>query len=236
MTEQHPTSLWDRALTLVLTAAAVAVAALLIRREFFPPTPQRLATYAEDWRDDLPMTRVFGNPEAQVIIVAFSDLECPFCRNFHHSMRTALARHPDKVGFVFVHFPLPVHTQALEAARAAECAAAVGHFGEALDYIFANQDSLGKRDWTWFAEGAGVTDASTFDECMAVTTTPEQVQLGLTLGAARGIRGTPTVYLNGWRYGGTPMDVDFQRAVDELVAGRKPYDDFPTSAINAQNR
>lgn len=230
-------SLWDKALTAILVLAAVAIAVVLVQRQFLAQPlarEARIAAYDADWRAALPAGRSVGNPAAPVRVVVFSDLQCPFCRRFHTSLTAALNKYPDSVSYSFVHFPLGGHEYAFGAAQVAECASLSGRFSSALDFIFANQDSLGARELSWFAEGAGIADSAGWAQCMADTTNHRLIHRGLAQGARMAVIGTPVVFLNGWRYPGTPNGVDFARAVDALLAGQTPYPDFPAFAIRAE--
>lgn len=228
--------MWDRVSTGLITTAALVIAAALVRREFFagPTSAPTGATYLREWRDILPATRlVAGTQEAPVTIVEFTDFECPACKMFHSTIRTVLAKYSEKVSFSVVHFPLSAHKSAARAARASECAYTVGKFAEAIDLLFANQDSLSRADWPWFTARIPDEHRVEFDHCMADSATPLKISEGIDAGARLGLRGTPVVLLNGWRYPGAPPDTEFVRAVDDLVAGRKPYPRFPASSIRA---
>jgi protein-disulfide isomerase len=138
------------------------------------------------------------------------------------------------VSYSFIHYPLNGHTQARADAYAAYWANGDGRFEDAVNFILGHQDSLGKRPWEWFANGAGVRNANSFNRCMADSlTTPAAVRSGIELGKKIGVVGTPTVILNGWRYAGVPSDTELARAVDDLLAGRKPYKGFPAKALRA---
>jgi protein-disulfide isomerase len=227
--------LWDKVLSGVLGLAAAVMAVVLIHREFFAVAPgglpSRVSSYVSEWRHYTAAGRTMGDSQAPITILAFSDLQCPFCARFHAAVRRVQQKYPDRVRYSFVHYPLPMHPQALAAARAVECARASNRFAQAVDFVFANQDSLGKRDWSWFGRGAGVTDTARFRRCVADTTTVPIIREGLELGSKVAVRGTPTVLLNGWRYGGVPSDTELIRATDDLLAGRKPYRGFPESGL-----
>jgi len=228
---------WERGVSGLLTVAAVVIAGALVHREIgavrapFPLVESQ--RYEGDWRDILPAGRVVGDSAAPVRVVVFSDIECPFCKRFHETLLRAVHKYPNDIAYTFIHFPLPSHQSALGAARLVECASLAGKFETALDFMFANQGALGGEDWSWFAAGIGVDRHPEFESCLADTRTPELIERGLAAGASIGVRGTPVVFLNGWRYPGAPPDIEFSRAVDELVAGRPPYPDFPRSAVVA---
>lgn len=94
-------------------------------------------------------------------------------------------------------FPLPSHRSAPRAAKAAECAARVGKFSEALDAIFANQDSLANSEWPWFFAGLRPKETAEVRQCLADAAAPPLIQAGRDMGTRIGVRGTPTVLLQG---------------------------------------
>jgi protein-disulfide isomerase len=65
---------------------------------------------------------ILGNPNAKIIIVEYSDLECPFCKQFHNTMHQIISNNPD-VAWVYRHYPIPqLHPKAFHEAEATECA------------------------------------------------------------------------------------------------------------------
>lgn len=226
---------WDNVGSAMVGIAALAVAAAFVHREFFPPPPPLgilpKSQFVEKWRDILPAGRLSGSPQAPITIVEFTDLQCPFCRRFNGALRAARSKYPDQISVLAVHYPLSGHQHARPAARAVECAATFNKAFEAIDFIFEAQDSLGRKPWVWFATGAGITDTMRFSRCMADTTARPLVTAGLAMGKKLGLHATPTIIMNGWRYGNTPSDTELVRAVGDLLAHRKPYKDFPASAL-----
>jgi NhaA family Na+:H+ antiporter len=226
--------LLERVISAVLGVAAVAMAMALIHQEFFPskvPGQRRPSEYVANWRTMLPASRLIGSADARVTIVEFTDLQCPFCRRFNKALATVRERYPSQTATAFVHFPLAGHDQARPAARAAECASAAGRFSEAIDFLFEMQDSLGKKPWSWFAKGSGVKDTTQFARCMADTTAVVKIAAGLASGKQADVKATPTILVNGWRFGGVPSDTELVRAVGDIIAGRKPYKGFPSSGL-----
>ena len=68
-----------------------------------------------------------GNPDAKVVIVEYSDMECPFCKAFHSTLQQAVKAYDREVAWVYGHFPLDqLHSKARKEAVAAECAAEQG--------------------------------------------------------------------------------------------------------------
>jgi protein-disulfide isomerase len=225
----------ERALSVLLTAATLAIAAIVVRREFFPssapphPSEQaaKSAEYITGWEDWLETGRRTGAQEADITILEFSDLECPFCRQFHSTVREAQARYPGRVAHVFVHYPLAFHRFARPAARGAECACNQGLFSEFVHQVFEGQNSLGLKSWTSFAVAAGIPDTSAFSRCAADTTAVPAVEAGRALGDSLGVRGTPTVVVNGWRLALPPSAKELSIIIERVMGGQAPFAESP---------
>lgn len=86
---------------------------------------------------------IIGNPNAELIIVEYTDLECPFCKQFHNTMKEVMAKYgaSGKVAWVIRNFPLEqLHPNAPKLALAAECVADLGGndvYWKFLDEVFA---------------------------------------------------------------------------------------------------
>lgn len=64
-----------------------------------------------------------GNPAAKVIIVEYTDLECPFCKQFHPTLEKLVYESNGQIGWVLRHYPIDqLHSRARHEAEAAECA------------------------------------------------------------------------------------------------------------------
>jgi len=86
--------------------------------------------------------RIQGSPSARVWLVEVSDLQCPFCKEWHDQTYPAVYAEYVKTGKVrmaYVNFPLPEHQNAQAAATAAMCASAQGKFWPVHDSLFASQ-------------------------------------------------------------------------------------------------
>jgi protein-disulfide isomerase len=94
-----------------------------------------------------PTDHALGPDHAPVTIVEYGDFECPICKMAAPGVKLLLDRHPNRVRLVFRHFPIEeAHPHALQAAEAAEAAAAQGRFWEMHDLLFANQAHLKRRE------------------------------------------------------------------------------------------
>lgn len=208
-----------------LVTAALAVAAILATgtfayRTFFASAavttvrgdpPRKL----EDWDSVFALgRRVAGDEKSLATAVVFSDLECPACRDFHiNTLRRAEAKHGSKLQVLYIHYPLSYHRQALPAARATECVAAVSDVGKWIDLLFAKQDSLGLKTYGAFAHDIGIQDTSRINSCASNADTVARVSAGSALGNRIAVRGTPTVVLNGWILSTVPGESVIDSAV-----------------------
>lgn len=221
----------DRLISVVLTMAIVSMAAVLVHREFFaramparledeqlPPPPP---VFEPEWRELLLAGVEIGNRSSKVKIVEFADLQCPYCRRYHATLRKMRREFGDDVSLVFVHYPLPYHAMARPAAIALECAREAGRFERFLEAAYEKQVSLGLKTWRAFAGDAGVTDLGGFERCLADTTHMVAVQRGVEAGRRFRVEGTPTIIVNGWRYRGAPRDSLLRELIEGLLTGKQ---------------
>ncbi len=138
-----------------------------------------------------------GSIDAQVLIVEYSDLECPFCKDFHATMQTVLDNYKGKVAWVYRHFPLTFHANAQKEAEGAECVSELGGndaFWKYADAIFERTTSNG----TGFAltklgplaKELGL-DQDKFQKCLDSGKYADLVQKQMTEGGNAGVTGTP---------------------------------------------
>lgn len=111
---------------------------------------------------------IVGDKHAPVTLMEYSDLECPFCKAAHQTLKQLLDTNAGKVRLVYRH-GLSVHQKTTQEASAAECANAQGKFWEFTDTIFSNtpsNDGLNLDDLPKYAQQAGVADISAFQSCI----------------------------------------------------------------------
>src|SRR3990167_5334017 len=113
-----------------------------------------------------------GNVNAQVSVVEYSDLECPYCKRIHPTLKQVLTTYGDKVNWVYRHFPLDsLHSKARKEAEATECAAELGGndvFWAYVDKIYEitpSNDGLDPAQLPKIAKEVGL-DTATFEECL----------------------------------------------------------------------
>lgn len=141
-----------------------------------------------------------GNHEAPVTIVEYSDFQCPFCQRFHPTMQQILTDYPDKVRWVYKHFPLDqLHLQARPAAEASECVAEQkgnDGFWQFADGLFKNQSRLGESLYKELAGNLGL-NLDQFNSCFSSRKYKDKVEADYQEGIKAGVRGTPTSFING---------------------------------------
>jgi protein-disulfide isomerase len=152
----------------------------------------------------------FGSAGARVVIVTFSDFECPFCAQAAETVHRIRQQYGDRVRLVFRQFPLPFHPNARGAALASLAAHEQGKFWEFHDLLFKNQDALGAQALKDHAKAAGL-DVAAFESASQAPATADRVAEDMRLGQSVHVQGTPTMFVNGQR---VPNAVDF-----EVVAG-----------------
>lgn len=152
-----------------------------------------------------------GPADAPVTIAVFDDFQCPWCEKASHVIDRALKAFPQDVRFVMIYFPLEqLHPQAFLAAQAAAEAAAQGKFKEMHDRIFANQRSISRENLEKWAAEAGL-DMARFKSALDQNTHRAVVERHVSMGRSLGVRGTPTILINGRRFNMTrDMDKNFE--------------------------
>jgi len=166
---------------------------------------RRLAERAREVRRvDHKRDHVFGNPEAQVSIIEYSDFECPYCQAYHATPRKIIEQYGDRVNWVYRHFPLPFHNPVAQStAEASECInelAGNEAFWTFTDALYARgpvgDEDQALADKLRLADELGV-DRAKFSECLDSDRYRARVEEDLREGAQIGINGTPgTVVLN----------------------------------------
>lgn len=218
----------DQLATVVLSVAALAIAVVVVRREFLPAASTSVAgfelaepTYVSKWREFSKVGIRIGDSTARIQVVEFADLECPYCKKFHESYKAAIKEYGNDISLVFVHWPIQSHRFARPAGRAVECAREQGRFGEYLNISFSKQDSLGLKSWSSYAAEAGVPDSSKFIRCASSTGPVAAIDAGLAVGEELGVSATPTIIINGWRLSRVPYD-SLNRVIRESLTRQLP--------------
>lgn len=132
--------------------------------------------------------------KGSVTVVEASDLECPFCKQFHPTMQQLLQNYDGKVSWGFINLPLPsLHPKAPHEAVAAECAADQGKFWDYIDEVYAKtpgNNGLDPAQLTTFAQDQKL-DMTKFNDCLTNNKTQSRVDSDSALATSYGATGTP---------------------------------------------
>jgi protein-disulfide isomerase len=150
-----------------------------------------------------------GAPMRKILLVEFSDFQCPYCATATVNVRKFMAKHKDKVTLVYKHFPLTQsHPQALPAAKAAWAAHKQGKFWEYHDGLFANQSKLGEEFYLQLAQQLKL-DIKRFKADYAAA--DNSILADYSLGRKLGVNGTPSFVLNGEFFTGIATVEDMEK-------------------------
>lgn len=171
-----------------------------------------------------------GDAKARIILFEYSDLECPFCKQFHPTAKQAVDEYKGQVAWVFRHFPLDnLHSKARNEAEASECAHSLGggdSFWRFIDKVYdvtpAN-NGLDPAELPKIASQVGVQQGA-FNTCLASRKFKQIVEDDYQSGLKAGISGTPGNILLDTKTGKTsviPGAVSYAQlksAIDTLLA------------------
>ncbi|GEK21735.1 DsbA family protein [Cellulomonas xylanilytica] len=166
--------------------------------------------------DPLAERHVYGRPDAPVTVLEFGDLECPYCRAAAPALRELVDTSDGQVRLVWRHFPLfEVHPYALSAALAAEAAGTQGRFWEMHEELMSHQDRLAEPGLRAAAVAVGVDPATVAGDDAQVHA--PAVSEDYSAGIEAGVRGTPTIFVNGTRFHGKVTLERLREAVEAVA-------------------
>ena len=164
---------------------------------------------------------VWGDRAAPVTVVAFSDLQCPFCKKVEPTLEEVKASYgKSKVRIVWKNQPLPFHTNAKPAAEAAQVVFSLkgsDAFFTFHDLAFQNQSQLSPQSYRSWALASGVL-AKDYDRGIAAGTASSKVDEDMALAKRIGATGTPTFRINGVLLSGAQPFEKFKSVIDEELA------------------
>lgn len=138
--------------------------------------------------------QTMGSPTAKVVLVEFSDFQCPYCGRYDKETHDSIKKEfvdSGKVRQVFMHLALPNHPQAKAAAESAECAGRQGRFWEMRKQLFINQASLSSLDAIAGLADTIQIDRKAFQTCLNGQTSAT-VERHLKAAEKLGLRSTPS--------------------------------------------
>jgi protein-disulfide isomerase len=160
-----------------------------------------------------------GSKDAPVTIVEFTDFQCPFCKATEATLKQLHDKYGDKIRVVHMDFPLPFHSHALDAAKAARCANEQGKFWPFHDALFADQSKLAPTDLKATAKTLGM-NSTKFNTCFDSAKYDSQIKADQAVGEKVGVDGTPAFFIDGRPLTGAQPAPKFEELInDELANG-----------------
>lgn len=208
-------SMWTKLQTLKTTDTPSArIAEKLPSQPNTAPPPTQTAGDVPPVTDD---DYIRGNSNADIVLVEYSDFECPFCKRFHPTMQKVVEEYDGKVAWVYRHFPLSFHANSQKAAEASECVGKIGgneKFWEFNDLYFerttSNGTGIALSKISSLAGEIGV-DSAAVQLCMDNDEFAQKVKDQMNGGQTAGVSGTPGTIL---------ISKDGET---ELISGALPY-------------
>jgi protein-disulfide isomerase len=214
----------------------VLVAAVLLAQAQDAPSPALSATQRADlerwWESQPRIDLPFDNNGAKVLLVEFTDLQCPHCRAKYIELKPILEKYaarPKELTFLLKHWPISsacnsrvqtdLHPVACDLAAAVVMARPKGTQDALLDWLFMHQDGMTPAIARQAA--ADVGKVADFDAQLARAM--QEVKTDIALGSALGVDATPSFFLNGRRIpGGGVAPQYFEALIGLELARAKP--------------
>lgn len=196
-----------------VVAGSILVAGLIIAGSIFfsgqnitppvgPPQLGNIADHADQPMDNgagdgrnVPIAEItdddyiLGDRNADIVLVEYSDIECPFCKRHHPTLEQLVQ--DEGVAWVYRHLPLEsIHPNARSAANAAECVGALGGNDAYWDFLDAAFEAPNLTNLSPLAVEVGISEAS-FNECFDAGTYDHEVDADLQDALGAGGTGTP---------------------------------------------
>lgn len=182
------------------------------------------------------MDYVEGKTDSKVVIIEYSDPECPYCITLHPTMKQIRTEYGDKVAFIYRHFPLTqIHPDAFDESKAIECAGTLGGtrtFYQYVDslygYKLANKTTelpaTGKED---IAANVGL-DKKAFAACLESDDTTLTIDSSTNDGVQAGVQGTPSSFIL--------VKTKKGYEVIAMIDGARPYEYIEAAISEALSR
>lgn len=203
-----------------LATLALIVGGVFLLSKTSTPTTNQLTSDQEKLLIR-PDSRQTASESAKVKVVEFADYQCPACAQADPILKQIMKEYTGKVNFVFRHFPLPQHKNALISAEAAEAAGDQGKFWEMTSKLYENQGQWSESDkaleiFVGYAQELGL-DTNKFQQDVKDNKFSAKIQRDKSDGEAIGVNATPTFFINGEKITGVPSLADFKTKIDNLL-------------------
>lgn len=183
--------------------AAIVIAAIIIGGSFLisnkRPVVTKTITQKNEIRPVDANDHILGNPNAKIVLVEYSDTECPYCKQFHATLQKLVAKYGQSgdLAWVYRHYPIAsLHPKSHHEAEATECANELGgpkKFWEFTDAVYNTTESNNKLDPAQLpviAKSVGL-DVTAFNTCLNSGKYASKVDVDIREAQAVGADGTP---------------------------------------------
>lgn len=162
-----------------------------------------------------------GPLDAPIQLVEYGDFECGYCRLAYPQLERYVKEFGHKVCFVFRNFPLVnSHPFAMRAAMAAEAANRQNQFWHMHHLLYRTQNSFTEESINQFAQTLGL-NMTQFEKDIESPELVDHIQRDFNSGVNSGVNGTPTLYLNGYKFNGGATYKELLTATQDLLSGAK---------------
>lgn len=215
-----------------ITIGLITVAAVILVFAFVAPTLKGAGDIITVTPMALPEANglTLGNPNAPVTIDVFVDFQCPACQYYTTTIEPVVIQNllsAGNVKYTIHHYPFldgdgaKNNGESDQAANASMCANEQGKFWDLHAIIYANwngenQGNLSNVRLEAMAETAGL-DMDAFNDCFRSRAYQDDIQADFDLGETMGVRGTPTVFVNGIRVGQPGRIASYQEIADAVA-------------------
>jgi protein-disulfide isomerase len=158
-----------------------------------------------------------GPADAPLVMVVFSDFQCPFCKRVEPTLADLQRHYGKKLRVVWKNYPLPFHNNAAIAAEAAMAADAQGKFWQMHDKLFDNNTALDRESLEGYAAALNL-DLARFKADLDSRRFKPRIEADTKEGTDVGVNGTPAVFINGRKIAGAYPLETFQKVADQELA------------------
>ncbi len=163
-----------------------------------------------------------GPNDAEIVVVEFSDFQCPYCRKFHdETYQSLLDAYPGEIRFVYRNLPLTsIHPSAMPAAIASLCANDQDAYWDYHEKLFSSE-TLDETTYIQYATDLGL-NVDTFTACLSSGSHDAFIKEDMDFAINLGIQSTPTFFINGLAIVGAQPLANFQQIIEKELAGEIP--------------
>ncbi len=157
-----------------------------------------------------------GAKDGKIVLVEFSDFQCPFCAKAQPTIKEFMAKHGDQVTLVFKHLPLVrIHPEAIPASAASWAAQQQGKFWEYHNALFEQQEKLGEELYVKIAQDLAL-NMEKFNSDRKSPEAIKAIEADVKLAQTIGIQGTPFFVMNGEPISGAVELSEFEATLEKV--------------------